>query len=394
LGQLGVTGATSIVVCDGHTVLDLVNGNGDGFVDPGETADLNARIRNVGYDEGAGVTVSFSSANPHLSFTENPVFCGTVEPGEMRFAHTGLVVASECPAPTIAQIDIHIDVGDGGVFTDALTLAIGPHGFTDDMESGGGEWTHNGIADLWHLSSNRSHSGVTSWYNGVEGLFEYGANAEDTLATGPVTIGPRAELSFWCWYECATYGSDGVYVEVSGDGSAWTTLDFLGSGGALGALVVGNDWLKYTYDLSDYGAGSNVWLRFRFSSDDDADVAEGVYVDDVRVGPAPAEIATGIDPRAGAPAPPCSLEPNFPNPFNPETTIRFTLAAPAAARLEIFDVNGSRVRLLYDGPGSLGVNTAVWDGKNDNGAAVSTGVYFYRVTAGEFVATRKMVLLK
>ncbi len=394
MGEIGVTGATSVFVCAGYGVLDLTGGDGDGFVDPGETADLNVYVKNTGFDPGGDVTVTFSTTSPHLSFASEMAVCGGVEPDETRCAHTGLVVDPACPVPMIAEIDILIEAAGGLQFNDMVMVAIGGHGLADDVEGGDGDWTHNGTADMWHRSSNRSHSGTTSWYNGVEGLFEYGVSMEDTLVTGPVVIGVDTRLSFWCWYEFATYGSDGVYVEVSDDGSAWTTLDFLGSGGALGALVVGNDWLEYSYDLSGYTAGSNLWLRFRFYSDGDMDVAEGAYIDDVCVGPRPIDIVTGIDPRIAADGMFNRLDPNYPNPFNPETTIRFTLERQVRARLEVFDVNGSRVRLLHDGPGVQGINTVVWDGKNDQGVAVSTGVYFYRIVAGDFVGTRKMMLLK
>ncbi|NIR96400.1 MAG: hypothetical protein GWO08_23030, partial [Gammaproteobacteria bacterium] len=76
----------------------------------------------------------------------------------------------------------------------------------------------------------------------------------------------NARLSFWAWYDFPNYGTDGFYVEVN-DGSGWQTLDFIGSGGALGTLNTGNDWLEYTYDLSHLPKGTTVNLRFRFVSD-------------------------------------------------------------------------------------------------------------------------------
>ena len=88
------------------------------------------------------------------------------------------------------------------------------------------------------------------------------------------------------------------------------------------------------------------------------------------------------------------LEQNFPNPFNPTTTIRFTLPAQSTVRLTIYNASGQRVRGLVTGDRDAGLNTAVWDGKNDQGDAVATGVYLYKLNVGTTVLTRKMVLLK
>jgi hypothetical protein len=85
---------------------------------------------------------------------------------------------------------------------------------------------------------------------------------------------------------------------------------------------------------------------------------------------------------------------NVPNPFNPTTTIRFELATPADIRLEIYSVRGSRIRTLASGVHPAGSHAIEWDGRNQRGAQVSSGVYFYRLVAGSFAETRKMVLLK
>jgi len=89
-----------------------------------------------------------------------------------------------------------------------------------------------------------------------------------------------------------------------------------------------------------------------------------------------------------------SLEQNAPNPFNPTTTIRFSVADDSHVRLIVYDVAGRRVRTLVDGNRRANVYKEVWDGTNDAGQSVATGVYFYRITAGKFVQTKKMLLLK
>ena len=90
---------------------------------------------------------------------------------------------------------------------------------------------------------------------------------------------------------------------------------------------------------------------------------------------------------------------NYPNPFNPETWIPYRLSKDALVTLSIYDMSGRMVRRIELGHQIAAVyerreKAAYWDGKNDLGERVSSGVYFYTLTAGDFTATRKMVILK
>jgi subtilisin family serine protease/subtilisin-like proprotein convertase family protein len=88
------------------------------------------------------------------------------------------------------------------------------------------------------------------------------------------------------------------------------------------------------------------------------------------------------------------LGPNVPNPFNPRTEISFDLLRTGQTRLSIFDVRGMLVRRLLDENLPAGPHTAVWDGKNGSGRAVSSGTYFYRLESGPVVQVRKMLLIR
>jgi murein DD-endopeptidase MepM/ murein hydrolase activator NlpD len=89
-----------------------------------------------------------------------------------------------------------------------------------------------------------------------------------------------------------------------------------------------------------------------------------------------------------------ALEGNFPNPFNPSTTIEYVLAEPSAVMLAVFDTRGALVAVVDEGARASGRHTAEWDGRDARGNRVGSGVYFYRLRAGKSVLTRKMVLLK
>jgi hypothetical protein len=99
--------------------------------------------------------------------------------------------------------------------------------------------------------------------------------------------------------------------------------------------------------------------------------------------------------NAGPGAHSYALAQNVPNPFNPVTTIEYSLASPGRVTLRIYNVAGQLIRTLVgDEQRPAGFSNARWDGRNDAGTAVASGVYFYRLIAGSFVETRKMVLLK
>ena len=90
---------------------------------------------------------------------------------------------------------------------------------------------------------------------------------------------------------------------------------------------------------------------------------------------------------------------NYPNPFNPETWIPYQLAATANVGLRIYSANGTLVRTLALGYQSAGIyqdrsRAVYWDGKNELGEPVASGIYFYTLTAGNFTATRKMLIRK
>ena len=94
------------------------------------------------------------------------------------------------------------------------------------------------------------------------------------------------------------------------------------------------------------------------------------------------------------PSPGFALAQNSPNPFNPVTTIRFTLPESRDVRLTVFDAAGRLVTTLLDETRGVGSHQVEWDGTDAFGRFVGSGIYFYRLNAGKFVESRKMILLK
>lgn len=100
------------------------------------------------------------------------------------------------------------------------------------------------------------------------------------------------------------------------------------------------------------------------------------------------------DPEIGIQPEDFVLKQNYPNPFNPTTTIEYTLNKTAHALIKIYNIYGQEIITLVDQKKPSGTFSLTWDGKNGNGQQVATGVYYFRLKAADFAATRKMVLLR
>ena len=88
------------------------------------------------------------------------------------------------------------------------------------------------------------------------------------------------------------------------------------------------------------------------------------------------------------------LHQNFPNPFNPETIIRYNLPENIFVNITIYDLLGKKVKTLVNQAHVAGPQSIVWNANDDYGERVSAGIFFYQIQAGGFIQTRKMVLLK
>ena len=85
---------------------------------------------------------------------------------------------------------------------------------------------------------------------------------------------------------------------------------------------------------------------------------------------------------------------NYPNPFNPETEIKFSMADPGVVSLNIYNLKGQLVKTLVRGELDKGVHSVKWDGTDNFGKKTTSGIYFYKMTNGRYTSTKKMIMLK
>jgi hypothetical protein len=272
------------------------------------------------------------------------------------------------------------DVETGVVVTNGTTSTVDfqleEAYFFDDMESGTSEWS-----GTWGTTSVTYHSPSTCMTDSPSG--NYPNNATTTMALqNPLDLSgaTTASLVFWHRYDTES-GYDYCLVEVSTNGGgSWTEV------ASYSGLVP--TWREETVDLDAYVGTSAFKVRFVLDSDGWIQ-KDGWYVDDVHVfADQPTGIGDGTVP--GAPA-----VRNFPNPFNPKTSVQYAVTKAGPVELSVFDVSGRLVRtLVSDDSHDAGVHAVHWDGTDESGAEVAAGVYFARLIADERSASGKMVLLK
>jgi Zn-dependent metalloprotease len=196
-------------------------------------------------------------------------------------------------------------------------------------------------------------------------------------------------LEFWFFMVDWTTPDDTLRVEISGDGTNWHTLAKISSTDPVGY----NTWTyrKVYFRPGDFDYSGAVQVRFVAKDNPDNSIHE-VAIDDVVVKVYEEGAADVVD-GGGVPRR-FLVEANRPNPFNPRTTFRYAIPKQMPVAVEVFNVKGQRVRVLEQGPKAPGVYQVVFDGRNDAGQPLPSGLYFARVRAGSEERTLTMTLLK
>ncbi|MCH8837973.1 MAG: T9SS type A sorting domain-containing protein [Candidatus Marinimicrobia bacterium] len=208
------------------------------------------------------------------------------------------------------------------------------------------------------------------------------ANADWTGIGTIVELVPETEYTLSLWVkgdDIGVSGTFGFWDEAVDDG--FEPDDF---------NVNSEDWKELTLTFTTFAStDALVEYGFWFGSYEGTDGAV-FRVDDISL---MATAVTAVDANGAMPAA-YALGQNYPNPFNPNTTIDFTLNAAGAVILDVYDLMGHKVRTLADAPMSSGTHSVKWNGRDDSGNQLSSGIYIYRMSAGSNTYMKKMMLLK
>lgn len=296
-----------------------------------------------------------------------------------------------------------------------------PEGYFSDFEYDNGGLTASGPGWEWGTDVNfNAYSGDKMWGTILNGDYENGARY--ILDLPAADIEEDWILSFYHRYECQIYYSgyalDGGNVKISTDGGnefsvldniyfddaddVWTSeddyfgtiMEYLGNPmeGELAFSGNSEGWKRVSFDLSDY-AGENGIIRFDFASDPSNTTYTGWYIDQLYLGDK--SVIMDIDEEETDIPSSFRVSQNYPNPFNPSTTIGFELPNSGLVSVRIYNIMGQLVKTLSDNKSyEAGKHSIMWNGKNNNGEEVPSGVYFYRITSGNETQTKKMLLIK
>jgi hypothetical protein len=270
--------------------------------------------------------------------------------------------------------------------------------FASDFESGMAGWTGDwGLADPaeGHNSSNSANDTPGDHYP------NYATKLMTMAASVDLSVAMSGEVSFWSKWDIEITW-DAAFFEVSTNGGGdWTpvatqhTESASGWGGQTpsGAPCFDGEqanWVKSTVDLAPYLGNAEVLFRFRLSSDS-SQYGAGFFVDDFVL-----EAVTEEDPVAPVPGAQVLVATlnAYPNPFNPQTSVKFVNPRSGGVNLAIYDVQGRLVRTLVSESLEAGEHSRIWDGRGDDGQQAASGVYFARMVAGADVAKAKLMLVK
>ena len=270
---------------------------------------------------------------------------------------------------------------DGETKTDYIAV-YEPSAWTtityDDFESGMGSYTDGGGDMSRYYSSVYAHQG------------NYSADIQDNSGTASsfyhtngynVSGYVEMEVEFWFLPVSMENGED-FWVQYY-NGSSWVTV---------AAFVAGTDFVNNNFynvvvpiSSSSYNFPTNARLRFMCDASGNSD---DVFIDEIEWRGMSGSSVNALSEAAPLPHE-YALSQNYPNPFNPVTTIEFSLPVPSEVEVTVYNIAGQTVDRLVSGYLPAGNHRVDWDASR-----LASGVYLYRISAGTYTATKKMVLLK
>jgi hypothetical protein len=306
--------------------------------------------------------------------------------------------ANDLPAGFYAGIVSFFNDTDGeGDTIRPVSLQVGSvttvHAWTLDSDPG---WARQGQWDFGQPTGGGGQYGnadPTSGYTGPNVLGynlagDYANNLpEYSLTTGAIDCSNLLAVSvrFRRWLNVESPTFDHAYLRVSNDGASWTTV------WENGGEITDSSWQLVEYDLSQHADGEDtVYLRWVMGTTDGSWQFSGWNLDDIEL----RGLVTGPTAASDTPAVVTRLEGAAPNPFNPRTELRWTMARAGAARLTVHDARGRLVKVVHDAVVAAGPHTAAWDGTDAAGRPLASGVYFARLVADGTGDTTKLLLLK
>ena len=394
------------------SVSDLPNGNGNGCIEAweylkvhcswfndGSSDIINPVISILAPEDGWSRVVRKYEALPDIPVGETVSSSGDLE----------LFVREFTPPFSDVAFFLTLEADNVAARAETLSFTTCGNGLEDDA-SAEGPWTHGALTgyDGWHVTGEDFYSSPSCWKcGGGEGeIYPNMMNA--VLVTPPLCLYDNSVLTFTHRMQAEAtavypyWAEDAAVVEISTDaGATWTvvypTVTYPNRASAANTIsfppyqrcysgTIG--WKSETFNLSAWKGP--VLIRFHFATNEQIGFS-GWFIDDISV---TTEQLTGDGDDPPSAAPVTALLGAYPNPFNPSTSIQYCVSGTSRVKMTLYDVAGRRVRALLDKVHDGGSYSVSWDGRDDSGRRVASGVYFCRMDTGLYSATRRLVLLK
>ncbi len=380
---------------------EIVLGNIEGplSIMPGDTFYLSPNLINNGSGTAYNLDITCYIDDPYITVLDSNYSFDSLETGSSILVNNAFLITvnSSCPQPNFVEMEV-ITLSSGGlVFTDTVTFSVGSV-FIDNFENGDSNWIYTGPTS-WHLTEHNSHSSSHSMYCGQEGTWQYAAPVINSyVMTDTLVITDGSVMTFWHWYDIAD-NSDKIQIVYSTDGgSNWGLLH--PDEGYTGA------WNYPPYD-SIYTGEHKIWeeqhvpininanaqIGWVFFSNPSG-VAEGYYFDDVEIVLGSGFVGVEEEEIGLSTSYYFALHRAYPNPVRGRAVILYSIGSEVPVSLVIYDVSGREVSILVNQIQSAGNYRVEWDGRDNHGRQVSSGTYFYSMTAGSFRSGEKLVVIR
>jgi C1A family cysteine protease len=346
---------------------------------------LGAEIKNYGLMDASNFNITCSILSGNQSIYGDTVFVPTITSGALQIVKFKPFLALE-PQNLDFVITLLNLPNDYNVYNNIMRSTSMATNLVDGFETETGFWDFEGG---WGTTNKLgAHNGrfVTQVNSGS--VYLNNMNTTMTFTPGfDLTSVANATLKYWTKYVTEA-NKDICYLEASGDSLNWTKLDSI-SGMGFSA------WTQREVDLINFlNAGfDKVWVRFHFISDN-SNTFLGVLIDDVEIYPEGSSSIAGNVLQLPTPTE-WKLSQNYPNPFNLDTKIEYSVPEVNDVRIFIYNIKGEIVRNLLNSQVQPGVHFINWDGRDNNGNVVSSGIYLYQIQIkGLYSDMKKMILLK
>lgn len=341
--------------------------------------------------------------NAELSFPETPIQSAYTDA-------SGYYNFSDIPGDWNYQLQISGDEYEQivePVFVQAETPTVfdAQLNFVTEFEGDNGNFGGEGDWE-WGIPTEDGgpadvHSGEKCWGTNIDDVYD--GNSNRYLYSDIYQIGDpaNAAIKFYHWYEIKD-GWDGGNVQLTVNEGDWELIypedgypdnSVVALSGSAGYTGDSDGWEVAMFDISEWvSVNDEIQVRFRFASTNSQ--KRGWFIDDfILHGNTEEPSVIDSDESAAAPLS-YRLYRNYPNPFNPTTTIQYDLPESAKISLKIYDISGKLIRTLKDDTQDAGYHSIVWNGTDDTGNKVNSGIYIYRLESKDYTENHRMILLK